>query len=142
MDLTLLSSLSASKTAPAKFIVVCVWPIVWDHTSSIPAKPSMVFPTFPIAKPTPPGAGISVTRTLPFLPSILNGTVCSLPQTHPQSPQPLLTFIILYLALSTAFLIAGPTSLAFPCPSPTYPFLFPTATITLKLTLRPDLCIL
>ena len=106
----MLSSFNASKTAPAKFMVVCVWPIVCDHTSSIPASPSMVFPTFPIARPTPPGAGISVTRTLPFLPSTLKGTVCVLPHTQPQSPQPLLTFIMLNLALSTAFLIAGPTS--------------------------------
>ena len=76
----------------------------------------MVLPTSPIARPTPAGAGLKVTFTLLAFPVTLNGTVCCLPHTQPQSPQPLLTLIMLYLALSTAFLIAGPTSHALPWP--------------------------
>jgi len=42
-------------------------------------------------------------------------------------------------ASSIAFLIASGTSLAFPVPTPTIPFLFPTTTKALNLNLLPPL---
>src|SRR3989304_6620119 len=101
--------MSASTVAFAKLSVVLVSPFALAHTSFIPAISSTFLAVPPAARPSPLGAGLSSTVTLPALPLTEKGTVWVSPQPHSHEPHPLLRPLIFILALSIAFLIAIPT---------------------------------
>src|SRR5665648_307053 len=70
----------------------------------------------PAAIPSPLGAGLSTTMTLPALPVTSNGTVCGAPHTHSHDPQPRFILTILSFASLIALTIAFPTCTSLPCP--------------------------
>src|SRR3989344_439255 len=94
------------------FFLVC--PDVCDHTSFIPAMPSIFLHSRSMHKPVPLGAGISFIFTDPHFPSTVKGTLCGFLQPHCQLPQPLAILIMPIFAFLMAFSLAGTVSLLFP----------------------------
>ena len=82
--------------------------------------------------PLPAFAGFTKTLAAPHLP--ITSWLSVLPSTR-------LTVITFFSAALIAFEIAFGTSLAFPVPKPTLPFLSPTATVAVNLIVRPPLVV-
>ena len=99
----------------------------FDKIFEIPASSTTARTGPPAITPVPAGAGFKNTLPAPQTPVIWWGIVVSM----------IGTLIKFFLASSTALLIASGTSIAFPVPRPTRPFLSPTTTTALKRYLRP-----
>src|SRR5438067_747765 len=104
----------------------------------MPARRSTLFATSPTARPTPCGAGLSVTTTDPRRAVTRKGNEWERWQPHSQDPQPRLISIMFNFALSMARRIDGPTSRPRAQPRPANPSLFPTMHVMTKFTRRPE----
>src|SRR5437762_1510630 len=104
----------------------------------MPARRSTLFATSPTARPTPCGAGLSVTTTDPLRAVTRKGNEWERWQPHSQDPQPRLISIMFNFALSMARRIDGPTSRPRARPRPANPSLFPTMHVITKFTRRPE----
>src|SRR3989344_8542418 len=106
----------------------------------MPARRMTFFASLLTQSPTPFGAGKSLIRTEPALPSISTGTLCASPQEHSHEPHDLRTGIMFSFAFSVAFSIATRFSVETDLPMPTYPLPLPTTTIADMRYLRPERC--
>src|SRR5438552_11112985 len=104
----------------------------------MPARRSTLFATSPTARPTPCGAGLSVTTTDPLRAVTRKGNEWERWQPHSQDPQPRLISIMFNFALSMARRIDGPTSRPRARPRPANPSLSPTMHVITKFTRRPE----
>ena len=93
-----------------------------DRMFWIPASSTTARTGPPAITPVPSTAGFKNTRPPPWTPVISCGIVVFIIGTSTK----------LFLASSTAFLIASGISIALPVPIPTFPFLSPTTTTALK----------
>src|SRR3989344_1748100 len=78
-------------------------------------------------------------RTLPHLPSTVNGMLCVSEHAQSKCQQPRATLITLSLAFLFAFSRDGRVSFDFPIPNPTCPFLSPTTAIDEKVRTFPSI---
>src|SRR3989338_2275683 len=95
-------------------IFVSVEPNTLDQTSLMPANAKIVWHSFSTFNPVPFGAGTSVIRAEPHLPSTLNGRVVGVWVASSHDPFPRAILNRLSFAFLMAFSRAGTVSLLLP----------------------------